>query len=313
MKNKMIRLIPVLSGACWGSSGVFVRLLDGGGLGNTTITFIRLLLTVSFMALYILITDRSLFRISKRDIPLLAFSGIFGYFFMNLTYNYSITRLSISLASILLCTAPVYVIILGAVLFKEKITTTKIFCMLAVLFGCILLSGVVDTGSLMWSVTGILAGVGSSLSNAVCTMGCNEASGVRKLHPATILFYNCLFALILITPFAEFSQIGAYVASGPVKAITVLIMNALVSCLLPNLMFNVAFKFMDSGDVSILASGAEPTAALIFGIILFNEIPTIWGLIGMVIVIGAIIVLTKSANKKSKVDYKEIIQGESDS
>ena len=312
MKDKLIRFLPVLSGICWGSSGVFVRILDSSGLGNTTITFVRLLMTVSFMAIWILITDRSLFRISRKDLPLLAFSGIFGYFFMNLTYNYSITNLSMSLASILLCTAPVYVIIIGAVIFKEKITLKKIICMAAVLLGCILLSGVVDSGTLKWSLLGIAAGVGSSISNAVCTMGCNEASGVRGIRPVTVLFYNCLAALICITPFADFGQAAEYVSSGPAKALLVLSMNALVSCLLPNLMFNISFKHMDSGDVSILASGAEPTSALILGIILYSEIPTVSGLIGMIMVIGAIIVLTKAENKKTKVDYKEIINGEID-
>ena len=53
--------------------------------------------------------------------------------------------------------------------------------------------------------------------------------------------------------------------------------------------------------VSILASGAEPTAALIFGIMIFSEIPTLPGFIGMVIVVGSIIVLTNSKQEKRKI------------
>ena len=57
---------------------------------------------------------------------------------------------------------------------------------------------------------------------------------------------------------------------------------------------------LESGVVSILASGAEPTAALIFGILIFSEIPTLVGFIGMVIVVGSIIILTNSKQKDKK-------------
>ena len=49
-----------------------------------------------------------------------------------------------------------------------------------------------------------------------------------------------------------------------------------------------------------MASGAEPTAALIFGILIFSEIPTLIGFIGMVIVVGSIIILTNSKQKDKK-------------
>ena len=48
---------------------------------------------------------------------------------------------------------------------------------------------------------------------------------------------------------------------------------------------------MDSSIVSILASGAEPTSALIFGLLVYREVPNFFGLIGTALVIAAIIVL----------------------
>ena len=297
MRN-IIKLFPVFAGICWGGSGIFVRVLYGEGLDNMTIIFSRLLVTVGIMAIWIFCTDRSLFKVSKKDMPLLVLSGILGYFMMNTCYNVAIHTLSLSLAAVLLCTAPVYVIIFGAIVFKEKITPLKIICMAAVFFGCVLLSGVVETGALQWSVMGIAFGIACSICNAVCTMGCNEASGVRGLHPATVLFYNSLFAMIPTIPFVKPVAITGMIADGPAFAIFILVMNALMSSLLPNLFFNISFKYMESGIVSILASGAEPTAALIFGIVLYHEVPTFVGFIGMVVVITSIIILTASKQKQ---------------
>ena len=296
--KKLINLFPVLAGVCWGSAGIFVRSLQSAGLSNFTIIFGRLLMAVMMVGVYMLVTDRKLFYLKKKDIPIVAFTGVIGFSLMNVFYNYSIQYLSLSLAAVLLCTAPVYVIIFGAIVFREKITPVKIICMIAVLFGCLLLTGVVESGHLQWSVFGLLVGVLCSLSNAVCTLGCNEASGVRGVHPVTLLFYNSLFALIPMVFLADFGELGTFIAADPVEGVGIFILNGLVTSLLPNLFFNYAFIYMESGVVSILASGAEPTAALIFGILIFSEIPTLPGFIGMVIVIGSIIVLTNSKTEK---------------
>jgi drug/metabolite transporter (DMT)-like permease len=72
--------------------------------------------------------------------------------------------------------------------------------------------------------------------------------------------------------------------------------------LLPNLLFSIAFLYVDSGVASILASGAEPTAALILGLLVYREVPTVFGIIGMVIVVVAMIALSRSDVKTTAED-----------
>ena len=94
-------------------------------------------------------------------------------------------------------------------------------------------------------------------------------------------------------PFADYGVVGSFIAESPASHIPYLIVYALIAALLPNLFFNIAFKFLDSSIVSILASGAEPASALIFGLLVYQEVPTVFGLVGMVLVVGAIIILTR--------------------
>ena len=292
--------LPIIAGICWGCCGVFVRVLDQAGFNNITITFSRVIIVVILLGLAIFIYDRRRFRVGLRQLPLIALIGISGQFLFNICYNISILKLSLSLATILLCTAPVFVIIFGAILFKEKITPVRVICMLAVLAGCVLLSGVVESGGLIWSVLGLAMGVGTAICNAASTMAMNEASDIRGIHPLTVQFYAALFALIPMLPFTDYTVVGSFIAVNPLSHIPYLIVYALVAALLPNLLFNIAFKFMDSSIVSILASGAEPTSALIFGLLVYREVPNFFGLIGTALVIAAIIVLTKSASAEEK-------------
>ncbi len=288
--------LPIIAGICWGCCGVFVRVLDQAGFNNITITFSRVIIVVILLGLALFIYDKKLFRVELRQLPLIALIGISGQFLFNICYNVSILKLSLSLATILLCTAPVFVIIFGAILFKERITPVRVICMLAVLAGCVLLSGVVESGGLMWSVLGLAMGVGTAICNAASTMAMNEASDIRGIHPLTVQFYAALFALIPMLPFTDYAVVGSFIAVNPLSHIPYLIIYALVAALLPNLLFNIAFKFMDSSIVSILASGAEPTSALIFGLLVYREVPSVFGLIGTALVIAAIIVLTRSVS-----------------
>ena len=237
--------------------------------------------------------------IKKRDLPLLAVIGINGFVLMNICYNISITTLSMSLASILLCTAPVFVIIFGRILFGEKITVLRVSCMIGALVGCVLLSGIVESGELKWSVLGLSMGVASSMTNAAYAIALKEATDVRKIHPLTIQLYTAIIGMIVMLPFADYGVIADFVAQSPLSGSLFLLAHATVASLLPNLLFAIAFMFIDSGVASILASGAEPTAALLFGLFVYREVPTVFGVIGMFIVIVSMIVLSRSDAKSS--------------
>ena len=296
--KKLALILPIISGACWGCCGVFVRFLYQAGFDNITITFSRIAVTLLLFGAAILVCDKSLFHVTKHELPPIFLTGIVGYFVLNLCYNEAIHTLSLSLATILLCMAPIFVIIFGSILFSEKITVVRVVCMIAALLGCLLLSGIIESGALQWSLFGIIMGVCSTACNAVATMAMNDAADVKKCHPLTVQFYASLFAVIPMMFMADYSAICSFVVETPVTNILILLGNALIASLFPNLLFSIAFKYVDSGVVSILASGAEPVSALLFGLFVYQEVPTVFGLLGMIIVVTAMIILGKSDLKE---------------
>ena len=69
--------------------------------------------------------------------------------------------------------------------------------------------------------------------------------------------------------------------------------------ILPYVFITVSLMYAEAGKVSILASGAEPVAAVIFGIIIYSEIPSILMLLGLIITISALTILCLEPKENS--------------
>ncbi len=290
-------LMPLIAGACWGSSGIFVRTLSAAGFNNITIMTSRAIVGSSLVFLFLFFYDKSLLKIKKRDIPIFLSLSINGYLLMNTCYNLTVNELTLSLASILLGLCPIFVLLFGALFFNEKITLIKVSCMLAAITGCALIAGVFEKDSdVTWGFLGLLFGLGSAFFNAIYTVHSKQLTE-KKYHTLTINLYAFFFTAVVLLPFADWNVLIGYVAADPAKGILVYLAQALVSAITPNYMYTNSIKYMDSGKAAILSCGAEPTSAMLFGILLYNEIPSMLGILGMIITISALGILTRSEKK----------------
>ena len=201
---------------------------------NTDLKGSLIALLVSFVLIVLLLYDRSLLRIHLRDLPFFLSAAVNGYLLMNVCYNTSVGILTLTLASVLLCLCPIFVLLLGAVFFHEKITPVKVSCMLAAVVGCALISGVFDSHSeLVWSSVGILTGLGSAFFNAIYTINSKQLTE-RNYHALTINIYVFAITTLILTPFADWNAIGAFVSAAPLKGSAFYFAQALVTSILPN-------------------------------------------------------------------------------
>ncbi len=296
--NKFAVLMPLIAGTCWGASGVFVRTLSAAGFNNITIMTSRAIVGSSLVFLFLFFYDRSLLKIRKRDIPLFLSLAVNGYLLMNTCYNLTVGELTLSLASILLGLCPIFVLLFGALFFHEKITLVKVSCMLAAITGCALIAGVFEKDSdVTWGFLGLLFGLGSAFFNAVYTLHSKQLTE-KKYHTLTINLYAFFFTAVVLLPFADWNLLVGYVTSDPLNGSLVYLAQALVTSIMPNFLYTNAIQRIDSGNAAILSCGAEPVSAMIFGILLYNEIPSVLGILGMVITVSALAVLTRSDKSK---------------
>ena len=291
MKNK--GLIAVLAaGTFWGTMGFFARSLYAAGFGPLEVAQTRITTGLIFVGLYILLFNRSLFRVKLKDIWCFLGTGIVSLLLFSTCYFSALNYTSLAVAAILLYTAPFFVMLLSLVLFKEKMTGKKIFALLLAFAGCVLVSGVGGDTAFSWK--GILLGLGSGFFYALYSIFGRYAIN-RGYGAWTMTFYTFLFCSVGCAFLSNWQVIGATMvhASGTVWWVLGL---GFVTAFLPYVLYSTGLEHMESSKASILAS-VEPVVSALFGVFVFHEGLSLWGILGIAMVLGAIIVLNVKRKK----------------
>ena len=157
----------------------------------------------------LLIYDKKSLKIDIKDIWVFIGTGLIATLPSSVFYNESLLNVSLSLAALLLGLSPVFALIISVVLFKEKLTSRKIFCLVIALIGCLFVSGVLETSGFKWSGWGIIAGLLSALTWAI--YGVFSKIAIKKNYSTlTILFYNFFICSVFLIPFTQWDLFITY-------------------------------------------------------------------------------------------------------
>lgn len=293
--KKIYLTLPIFAGILFGSSGIFVRTLTQNGIDQTTLLFLRFSIAIIPILTAILVSDKKLLKIGLKDIPLIIVCAL-SIIGLNLGYNESMNSVPLSLAATLLSTAPIFVIISAYIVFREKITRKKLICIFLAILGCLLMTGILEDSITNIPISGIIAGVTAAIFWAAYLIA-SKKSIDNGNHTFTILFYSIIIISIVLIPFTNFYQITGFVSINPLLSILFLIIHSTFSFALPYILSTVSLNYVESGTSSILLSGAEPLAALIFGVLIYSEIPTAFMFCGLIMTIASMAILTRSDNQ----------------
>ena len=249
------------------------------------IVAIRAALTAAVLFLCLLIYKRQLLVIKLRDIWCFIGTGVLSIVFFNYCYFRAMTLIPLSIAAILLYTAPAFVLLMSAVLFKEKITKRKVMVLIVTILGCAFAAGITgSTGpvSFIGIVYGIGAGIGYALYSIFGRYAINKGYGSM-----TISFYTFLCAAVAAVPFANIGKITC-IGINDGKMVWFYIVFAIMSTVLPYILYTKGLSGMENSTASVIAS-IEPVTATVIGWIMFDEILDIIQIVGIVLVIGAVV------------------------
>lgn len=284
--KKLSPFFIFIAGVLWGTMGIFVRRYNDEGMMSMDVVEIRAVVTAVLMLCFLLIYDRTLLKIKWKDLWCFLGTGLLSILFFNFCYFKAMTITSLSVAAVLLYTAPTIVMILSGILFGERFTWVKIAALAATFVGCVFVTGVIGSSDSL-SFFGIMVGLGAGLGYALYSIFSRYALE-RGYHTYTIIFYTFLIAAIGGLPFANIRLIGE-VCTSNVSYIIFTVIFGLASTVLPYILYTVGLKQVENGKASIIAS-VEPVVATLLGIFLFHERLTLNGMIGVVLVLGAIVV-----------------------
>ena len=293
MKTKAFIYI-IIAGIGWGSSGIFVNFLAPYGLTSLQMTATRG--TVSLIALlaYMLIKDRTLFRVRPKELLLYAGAGISLFFTMACYYS-SMQLTSISTAVTLMYTSPILVMIFSVLFLGERFTVPKLISVILMFGGCMLVSGIV--GGFKFSLPGILLGFGAGLAYTAYNV-ITKIEMRKKCHAISATFYTFLFMTVLA--YAVSKPIGLFRAAAehPLPVIPLLILLGVCTSIVPYFLYTVSLKTLPVGVASSL-SVIEPMSATLFGIF-FGQLPDVPSWIGIAMILVAVFLLSRGDEEKRK-------------
>lgn len=286
-KGQLTGIILVLAaGILWGFSGFFVNHLKPRGVESAQISIMRLGFTFILMASWALIFKRDVFVTKKRCVKYFIGGGL-GMVGSSLFYFYAILMTSMSVAAVLMYTAPIIVVVLSIFVFREHLTLLKSVCCIASFIGAALVSGIIGgVGNV--SVPGLLFGCAAGFSYA-CYSVFSSLALMRGAKPLSVTVYAFGFATLAMIPFGQIPSLVQKIAADPVIVLLAL-GQALVSCLAPYVLYTIGLKYTDASNASIMST-VELVAATVIGFLAFGELVSIPAIIGIVLVIGSVVML----------------------
>ncbi|MBO1511296.1 DMT family transporter [Metabacillus bambusae] len=296
MENKFAILYIGAGAALWGIISIFVTYFYELGFTPTQVVAIRALSASIFLVFYVIIKNRQLFRIKVSDSKYFIGTGIFSIVLFNWCLFSAIEETSISIASILLYTAPAFVTIFSRLIFKESLSSQKVIALVTTFIGCSFVIGILPNNNETISLYGLILGLGSGLFYALYSIFGKFA--LKKYHSLTITVYTFLFAAIAVTPFSGIWNVIPLFSD--IKVWFYVIGLGFLSTMLPFLLYTKGLNKIESSTASIIAT-IEPVVASLIGFMIFQEKLNLWQYMGIILVIAAVIITSKKSTKKTLV------------
>lgn len=290
-------LLIFLAASLWGTAGLFVRTAGKYGLNEMQLVFLRTFFSALVLGIILLIKDKSLFKIRHKDLWLFIAAGILSIVLFNFCYYKTMSLTSLSVAAVLLYTAPFFVVIMSVFIFKQRLTLKKCSACVTAFVGCCLVTGAFGTGEKLSAAAlcfGLLTGFGYSLYTVFGSLMLN-----RGYSSYTITFYTFGFALLGCIPFTDFKSAAAVCVNAP-AVIPVVFLMAVFNTVIPYLLYTAGLCGVDASIAPIIAM-VEPVVATLIGAAVYGEPITLSGAAGILIVLLSVFVL----NYKGRVNNAE--------
>lgn len=286
MKKYLPHIFILTAGIAWGLLGLFSRNLSSFGFAPKDIVLVRNFGGLLAMTVLFLVTDRTVFRIKLKHFPYFIGTGLVSVVLFTLLYFSCQQHCSLAVSAILLYTSPVFVMIMSAVIWKDKITKQKLAALVITFAGCVFVSGIAS-GSVNVTTIGLLTGLGSGFFYALYSIFGRFA--LQHYKPYTVTYYTFVCA-----------GIASLFVSSPAKVADMLQISVLVPLLvvgivlictvLPFVLYTKGLAEIESGKAAILAS-VEPVAAAFVGVIAFGEPLTVSVVAGLGCILAAVYIL----------------------
>lgn len=273
--------ISLIAAMCiFGSIGLFRKFID---LPSSIIALARAVIGTVSLLIPLIIKRKELdfSAVAKNGVLLLLSSAALGFNWIFLFEAYCHT--TVATATLCYYMAPIILIVLSPVLFREKMTVKKAVCVFVALIGIVLVSGVLDEGiSGIEELKGIGFGLAAAVLYATVVVLNKKISGITSLLRTVIqLGISGMFLL----PYTLLTEDWSSLALGSNGMIMLIIIGIVHTGIAYALYFG-SIKKLPTQTVAI-CSYIDPVLAIILSALFLHEPISAAGIIGSVLILGS--------------------------
>jgi drug/metabolite transporter (DMT)-like permease len=269
----------IIAAVLWSLAGIFAKQIHG--MSAQSIIFYRVLFAFAIFFIFIFISGNiKIIELKDKKIYLLLF-GILQVGTM-LTFFISILQGSVSIAVLLLYTAPVYITILSPWLLKERSTKKGIIALILSLIGILLIVNPQKLDFTQYPV-GILAGIASGIIYSFQIMTSKYASSTYSGYSQAFWSFPVAIMILLPVGIAPFDIV--------LDNLGYLILLSIFPTILAISLYFNGLKKVKAHSASILGL-IEPLSAVILSVLILHEQISILEMIGGALILAGVALVT---------------------
>lgn len=274
----------ILSAITFGLIPLFSVPLLLSGMAPVSVLVFRFGIAAVAMVLLMLVRGIS-FRIHPRLIAWYLALGIL-YFISAMLLLVGYRYMATGVATVLHFSYPIFVALIMAFAFGERLSPAAIVAIVMALSGVVLLSGVLSARQNL-PFDGMVIVLTSGLAYALYIIVVNR-SPIRGEHPFRLSFYVLSIAALLCYLYGITHEgiVAPADLAGWLNACGLAIIATVVS----NVMLIGAIARIGSTPTAVMGA-LEPMTAMVVGTVVFGEILTFQGIVGVVLVLSAVVIL----------------------
>lgn len=302
MKQLNGYICAILAAMGFGASPLLASFVFRYGIEPLMLGFLRVFCMIPLFFLLIVLRRGDHFRLTLSQFGKIAFLAATGGVLTTALLYEAYTCLDGGTATTLNFSYPVFVLVLGIILYKDKISRATWvsfgLCFVGILMFCN------PSGSFTWR--GFFMALGSGICYAVYVLYMDKSHILEEMPFNTFTFYFFLLSSIIFLPFV--CLIGSFALPHPTVGWLFVAIFALGCGYIATVLFQIGVQAIGSKKASILAA-MEPVTSFVLGYFFLSEKITPAKVVGVLCVLASTMILvifsTKEEGETNAVSRKQ--------
>ena len=284
-------VLVILAAVGFGLQPLLANIVYGYGIGPVMLAWLRVACMCPIFLILSLLKRQKL-AVGLRPVLKCAFLGLMGAVLTTAFLFNAYRMIDTSVATILNFTYPVFVLVLGIVIYREKADIKQVLALIICIAGIILVCG--KGGNI--SFAGAALALGSGITYGIYILYLDKSRIIDEIGFFSFSFWFFLMSAVMLLPIAAFG--GEFSLRISAEGWLWVIIFSLDGGIIATTFLSYGINIV-GGVRSAIIGALEPVTSVIAGVLAFDEVLTGLKILGIVLIIAATVVVILPGKEKA--------------